>query len=161
MLNVNNVIHTIVVESDNRYIVQQNINTVAVSDSTVATVEVIDRQTNINVISPLGSIILPKETTNIITVGVTGPAGIAGTSEEDILLTASEERDIVNDIPAIGDFTIYDGVAIAANANTASAVWLITRRVIDSSAGYDSSKRFANGSNSYNQIWDNRLSHAY
>lgn len=87
-----------------------------------------------------------EETYNIVFNEV-----LNGTSSED-------EMPLAVVVDTEGDI-IYKGEAVVGSS-TASAVWRI-RRITISDNGGDLVVQWANGSSSFNQVWDNRASLTY
>jgi len=117
------------------------------------TIEITENPTTMEVVEA----VIPEVTTT----GTIGPEGPEGRSFEEVMLETSEEKDLVDDVPAVDDLTLYRGIAKTPNADTSAAVWLITRTIFDASGGFDSSKRFAGDSILYDQVWDDHLTLTY
>lgn len=118
-----------------------------------STIEITETPTILEVIEPA--------LVEVTTTGTIGPEGPEGKSFEEVMLTSSEEKDLIEDSPAEGDLTVYHGIAQAANADPTAAVWLITRTIYTAAADFDSSKRHAGGSILYDQVWNDHLTLTY
>lgn len=96
---------------------------------------------------------------NVVTGGIQGPQGPPGLTGDELLLTKTERKDLVEDSPATGDITVYHGTAAIGSAD-GDAVWLISRKILTKDGGlFDIAKLYA--SSTENQIWNNRLGLSY
>ena len=104
-----------------------------------------------------------SDTISVISGGIQGPQGPAGvdaTSDEIIVLNKAERRDTVEDVPSVGDITVYYGVADPQTLPSAGS-WLVTRLIYTADGGaFDSVKTFA-GTGIEDQVWDNHLALSY
>ena len=98
--------------------------------------------------SELVTVAIDNQVTNILTVGTQGPAGIA----EDEMVYASR-------VDFLSDELLYRGEAVPGTADGGN-LWRIRKIDIAASDG-DVTTTWANGSASFNKVWDDRLSYTY
>jgi len=91
--------------------------------------------------------LLDKE---VITVGIQGPEGPAGISEDQMVYSKR--------IDFVGDTIIYRGEALPG-ASTSSASWRVRRITLQPDG--DLTEEWADGSADFNQVWDDHLTFSY
>jgi len=106
---------------------------------------------DINLVEPLGdfstTVVIPQQTADIISIAEQGPTGI---SEDE--LTYAKRVDFIN------DNLLYKGEATVGSLD-ANASWRI--RKITIASDNDISETWADGVDTFNKVWDNRLSYIY
>lgn len=85
---------------------------------------------------------------NVLTVGTQGPAGLV---EEEVVYAKR--------VDFISDEILYRGEAVPGTLDDAN-VWRI-RKIDIAAADGDVTETWANGSASFNKVWDDRLSYTF
>jgi len=154
---ITNVTNKVAVNSAQVIVAPVIVNNQVTTPAQVQVITPANTQVALRLVQTAVAVSVQSDTINILAVGIQGPAGPL--SNEISVLNKAERTDTVENIPAVGDITLYYGIAAPQSAN-ASAVWLITRAIFLKDGGaFDSEKLFA--SLVENQIWDNRLALSY
>jgi len=94
------------------------------------------------------TVAIDNTVTNILTVGTQGPPGIV-----------EEETMYASRVDFISDELLYRGEAVPGTLNGGN-LWRIRKIDIAESDG-DVTTTWANGSDAFNKVWDDRLSYTY
>lgn len=105
---------------------------------------------NIAISRDITKLVTSSTKSKILKLVTAGPQGPAGSSEDEVPYGKQ--------IDFVGDNIIYKGEAIPGSG-TATSVWRINRTTILSDG--DVIVEWANGTASFDKVWDNRVSYNY
>ena len=127
--------------------VEASTSNITVDDAT-GVVTVTNSSATIVEIPSASIVVAESDSPSVVTMGVMGPQG---PSSEDLAMYA--ER-----IDSVSGGTIYYKGWAVPNSAEAAAVWRIQKIVF---TGDDVAKTWADGSDAFNQVWDDRLTLDY
>ena len=135
------------------YIVVENNNTSTVVDNNSSTIITeVNAITNVIEVNNVETVIDRNEISRIITIGTQGPAGPPGPAGDEVVMY-SKRVDFIN------DNLLYRGEAIPG-ALESNAVWRI-RKITISAVDDDVVETWADGTDAFTKVWDNRLGYTY